>query len=734
MKSLHFTRRLVVPVITVILISYVIWQIDIKKVLSGIGQFSAISLLIILSILMMNLLIVTIRLGYILRRFGYKLPSSAIAYANISGHAIGLFIISLFGHTFGRQAVLHKYGVSPAFIASISAYERIIISSLGVILCIAGTILLSGWEVVLNVIGHIPLLEIGVAISGGAVFSFLLGRGDIKWKFPGNVKFRKIAGHLSSISSITFISQITMLSAFVIAILSFKPENNILEAYAAAAIISFAASLPITVNGWGIREVVSIYILGQLGINEHLAVSISVMIGICSTLVILIAIPIATYIYKKNKGNKINNHLSQNNNSLFSPNDIEKTSIWIIATVTAILIFFQLHVQLPEMGASVNVNLADPFAILALTVIALNFVIFRKLPEWRIKQFNIGLLALSLMLVFAFFHGVLQIGINQWALSNRLFGWLVIIGYLSSGYLLVSYAGRYGLCKLFEIMIAMGAVIVLIQIGIRGLDVFGIDFGQRLTYNFEGYAANRNAFAFQLMICIVAIFGYIKLTGLQTSAHNRGHYGKVWQVLLLAGILVSGLLFSGSRAGMIAVSGVLFLGFLSGVIGKRHFLLLTLTTAVLIITVIVIVAFMGDLNHIMPRIALINDNERWRSVILGLEMWKNNPILGAGLGVFLHNSIGWLGTPVVIHSTPVWILAEFGILGSLVFGWFFLLLIIPVSEEDRASPEHHILLMLVAGFCIFSLVHEVFYQRMFWLMVGALAGSPLASLRVREQA
>ena len=733
MKSLRLSGRLIAPAITIMLVIYVISRVNMQKVLLGIEQFPLYSFPIILSILLINLWLVTERLGYILKAFGYKLPASVTAYANISGHVIGLFVISLFGHTFGRQAVLHKFGVSPAFIASISAYERIIISSLGVILCIAGTILLSGWGGVLNVIRHFPLLEIGVAISGGAVFGFLLGRGDIKRKFPGNLKFRKIAGHLSGVSSITFISQITMFSAFVIAILSFKPENNILEAYAAAAIISFAASLPITVNGWGIREIVAIYILGQLGINEHLAVSISVMIGICSTFVILIAIPITTYIYKKNIGDKISNHLSQNNNSLFSPDDIEKTSIWIIAIATAILIFFQLHIHLPEMGASINVNLADPFAILALTIIALNLVIFHKLPEWRIKQFNIGLLTLSLILIFAFFHGVLQIGIDQWALSNRLFGWLVIIGYLSSGYLLVSYAGRYGLCKLFEIIIAMGSVIVLMQIAIRGLDVFGIDFGQRLTYNFEGYAANRNAFAFQLMICIVAIFGYIKLIGLQTSAHNRGHYGKAWQILLLAGILVVGLLFSGSRAGMIAVAGVLFLGFLSGVVRKRHFLLLTFITAILIISVLVIVAFMGDLNNIMPRIALINDNERWRSVILGLEMWKNNPILGAGLGVFLHNSIGWLGTPVVIHSTPVWILAEFGILGLLIFGWFFLLLIKPVSEEDKTSPEHHILLMLIAGFCIFSLVHEVFYQRMFWLMLGALVGSPLASLKIREQ-
>ena len=56
-------------------------------------------------------------------------------------------------------------------------------------------------------------------------------------------------------------------------------------------------------------------------------------------------------------------------------------------------------------------------------------------------------------------------------------------------------------------------------------------------------------------------------------------------------------------------------------------------------------------------------------------MVGNFPIrLGVGLGVFHAKSTMWAGHALVIHSTPLWILAEFGLLGGAGFGWTFFLL------------------------------------------------------------
>src|SRR5690606_5505092 len=73
----------------------------------------------------------------------------------------------------------------------------------------------------------------------------------------------------------------------------YLPEAGFIELCSAAAIVSFAASLPITVNGWGLREVASIYVFGQLGMQPGEAAAVSLLVGICSTTVVFLFAPTA---------------------------------------------------------------------------------------------------------------------------------------------------------------------------------------------------------------------------------------------------------------------------------------------------------------------------------------------------------------------------------------------------------------------------------------------------------
>ena len=57
--------------------------------------------------------------------------------------------------------------------------------------------------------------------------------------------------------------------------------------FAASCIISFLSSLPISVNGWGVRGY-QVYIFGLLGIDQVKALSISLMIGSFSYLSIIL--------------------------------------------------------------------------------------------------------------------------------------------------------------------------------------------------------------------------------------------------------------------------------------------------------------------------------------------------------------------------------------------------------------------------------------------------------------
>ena len=102
-------------------------------------------------------------------------------------------------------------------------------------------------------------------------------------------------------------------------------------------------------------------------------------------------------------------------------------------------------------------------------------------------------------------------------------------------------------------------------------------------------------------------------------------------------------------------------------------------------------------------------------------------VFGAGLGVFIAKSSAWLGHPQVIHSTPLWILAEFGLVGVAVMGWAFFLLANHATRLGKFLPARRILLLLIMAFAIFSLAHEIFFQRIFWFVLGAVLARPFVS-------
>lgn len=374
-----------------------------------------------------------------------------------------------------------------------------------------------------------------------------------------------------------------------------------------------------------------------------------------------------------------------------------------------------------------NLNLADPFAILALAAVSLHMLFARQLPVWRVSQFNLALGMISLLLLLGFVHGWLEIGITQWALGGRLLGWLVLLGYLSAGYVIVANVGAHGRRRFAETLIATAVVVVMLQVILRLLYNWGVNTGARLAPNFEGYAGNRNAFAFQLLACMALLLGYFQVY----ARHNFGlqRPARPWIFSLLLGILLAGLVWTGSRTGMLVGVMALLLAWL-GRMTDRKMLGSGMIFAVLLWSVVLVVPQKYGNIPLQSNLSDEGSNlERWETLTHGLEMWQQSPVLGVGLGVFNAKSPMWAGHPQVIHSTPLWILAEFGLLGGAVFGWAFFLLARHALQFGRTQPASRILLLLLAAFSIFGLAHEMFYQRIFWLVLGAVLAQPFASNR-----
>lgn len=410
-----------------------------------------------------------------------------------------------------------------------------------------------------------------------------------------------------------------------------------------------------------------------------------------------------------------------------SVSEIGQLAAWVLAMVVAVAGFFQVHVSL--LGGLSNLNLADPFAILALAAVSLHALFAWQLPLWRISRFNLALGAISLLLLLGFMRGWLEIGITQWALGGRLLGWVVLLGYLSAGYVIVANVGAHGLRRFAETLIATATVVVMLQVALRLLSHWGVDTGAHLTPNFEGYAGNRNAFAFQLLAGMALLLGYSQVY----ARHNFGlqRPARPWMFSLLFGILLAGLVWTSSRAGIIVGVIVLLLAWFVR-LADRRIVCWGVISAVLLWASVWLMAQKGLIPGAdIPIQSNLSDEssnlEHWETLIHGLEMWRQSPFLGAGLGVFYEKSPMWMGHAQVIHSTPLWILAEFGLLGGAVCGWVFFLLARYAIRLGKTQPARRMLLLLLVAFAIFGLVHEIFYQRIFWLVLGALLAQPFAA-------
>ena len=284
-------RRLSVVFVSILLLALVFWSSGIESVLRGLAGFPSWAVASILALLSVNLLLVSFRFWQVLAHFGIALPWNIALRASIAGNVAGLIVIPLFGQIMGRQSVLNSCGVQPVVNASLASYERTLLALLSGSLGALGGLYLLGQPAIAGFFQQIALGEIVLAACGAVALSLWLGRSRFETKLSKRLLSRANLARVMLIAGLTLAGQLLMLGCFVVGILAVSQGLPIASLFAASAIISLAASMPITVGGWGVREVAAVYVLGNLGIPAADALAMSVMVGLCSTLVILASAP-----------------------------------------------------------------------------------------------------------------------------------------------------------------------------------------------------------------------------------------------------------------------------------------------------------------------------------------------------------------------------------------------------------------------------------------------------------
>ena len=749
--------------ISVVLLAIGIWIAEPSAFFDRFRNVSIATITFACLFLTLNLLGTIVRFWAILREIrspvSWPLAFKACMAANIAS----LVVVPIFGQIAGRQLVLNSAGISSFTTTSIFVLERLLVAGVSGTLAISGAIYLWGNELLDKFSAYFDLLMIAPIAIGGYLISYAFCAGSFEKRLFKLLLSKRSAFALARSIAITVLSQLAITVAIVICLHSIAPQLPLLVLFSAACIISFAASMPISVGGWGVREIATIYVLGEFGVSAADALTASVVIGLCSTFVIIGVAMIGVGIYKDLNAPlepKIANSLAQPDTPFPISNNVERACAWFLILATAIALFFNAHVPIGN-GSSANFNLADPFAILlALTVLLLAFI-NKKLPTWYVPRWNLMILALSVVMVGGFINGWIHIGITAWALNIKLVGWAILLSYLYAGCLVSKYFGAPGVRRVIETMACVACVIVVYDAS--ALFITSSAHTDELKFELRGFAANRNAFAFQLVIVLGAYLGYLQVFAKRWHGSKPMHRLIEYLPILVMSL---GILGTASRTGIVSAIAVLALGFFLSYkhengIGFR------LMTAALIAFVLIssvnpvfsdspfklaresprsssVLGQSDRLATIRPahldstelesktscaRIRLAyspTESDELRKLIIStaVKLWRESPIWGIGMGGFYARSSEFFGRPIVIHSTPLWLLTEFGVVGTSIFGIAFANLVFHGLRKSRSDPRAASLLLLLLGFGLFCQFHEMLYQRILWFMLGVLLSKP----------
>ena len=410
---------------------------------------------------------------------------------------------------------------------------------------------------------------------------------------------------------------------------------------------------------------------------------------------------------------------------------------WCLPLLAAAGVFFQIHV--PLASGRLNVNLADPLAIIGGVLLVAGLIKERRLLEWRLPGLNLHFAVMTVLLVAAFAHGWIEYGWIAWAFTNRLVGWFVLLGYAATGALIVIRGGDAGFAMLLRTF-AMAAIILL-EAAIFIAVVVGFQVPMEIIrYRIDGFSQNANAFALLVLLAIGAI----------TVATARPR-----MLTVMLSIALTGLWLTGSRSGLIALGILTITMIMIGAVDRKPMA----TACAAAVIAILVINWLPEITVAVVRLGQTvvhfvvslfpgesgppgapfelpkrdfsalevvasgyesSNTQRIASLHGGWEMFLDHPVFGAGLGAFIETYTRTTGTPLVIHSTPLWLLAELGVVGFLAFAAPFIrILKYETYHAGVRDPARLFLIMALLAFAVMAAVHDLVFQRGLWLLAGA---------------
>jgi hypothetical protein len=691
-------KRVLKPAVSIILLAGVIFVVGYyygtSEILDDIRAISVGALCAILLALFANAFAAVLRFKVIAGEIEHPVAFRRAVAVVSAGSLAGAVFFQIAGQLMARGVVAGRGGIPFASVVVITAYERFTAAIVSALFALGGAFFIFGNVYLDQSSGGAELLKIMAGLIAATTAGALLGYGRMAVRTITPLLTRHFVQRCLTIIGLTLLVQIPMQAAYVMAAHTLSPQTSIANLVAASAIVMFATSVPISLAGWGLREMSAVVGLGAIGVPAHAALTAAVLIGIGSLLVVGILAAVSL------PGSKTARQPAQTRAA--KSIDYYHVLAWVLPIGAATLVLFQIYV--PVQSGLLNVNLADPLAMLGGVLFILSCVRLGHLPRWRVAYVNLAAAVATLVLGGSLLIGADRFGWTTWAVTNRFLGWFVLLAYAATGALIVRAGQKEGFRTILLTFAGATAAVAGVEVFLVMLAGLGFQIPVVPTAA-EGFSLNHNFFAFQLLMAM--------------SAAVAAVHGASLRIIILA-LVMAGLYFSVSRSGWIAAVFVLATAWYLRVVNLRELSIAILGAA----SAAIVVVLLSNLNLAGPALpqfvpTTTSTQERLTTIVGGLKLFLDHPVFGAGLGAFRNEMhMASSGIPLLIHSTSVWLLAELGIVGFAAF-------VVPAAyiffkEWAYARKEHAsaLIVLCLVAFAVMSGPADMLYQRTFWLLIG----------------
>lgn len=704
-------KKILRPAISIVLlgvgIGLVGYYYGFDNVLGGFEKLSPTTIGLVAISLFANALAAALRFKVVAAQTGHPVRFRHAMTTVGASTLAGVLFFQFAGQLMARGFMMRRTSMPFAAVVVVTLYERVVAAILSGLIALGGAVYIFGKIYIDQDTGGLALIKIICGLAAATIAAGLLGYGRAATQALAPFLTQHFARSFLRIIGLTLLVQAPMMTAYVIAAHALSPAVSVAELVAASAIVMFAASVPISLAGWGVREMSAIVALGFIGVAANTALTVAVLIGAGSMLSMALlaacgwsrseqrqpaaAIPVTT-----------------------QPIDFMTALAWCLPIAASILVLFQIYV--PIGSGLLNVNLADPVALLAGALFIVRAVQQRQWPQWRLGYLNLSVAAMTLALGASLLIGASRFGWTDWALINRFFGWFVLLAFAATGALIVNVGGHAAFRIMLLSYVGAIAAVVLLEISLVAANAVGADLPHAIIVPdaIEAFSQNHNFFAFQLLMATAAMLVIVRRQNLR--------------IMLLAAMLAA-FWFAGSRSGWISIACVLAASVWLRVATIREIALALGGSACIAVILTIGVPALFHIPAAGPGIipTEASTEERMMTLVGGWKLFLGHPIFGAGLGAFRHQDIlATSGIPLVIHSTALWLLAELGAVGFLIFaisGTY-----VSATEWLRArresDPASAVIALCIVGFAIMSGPADMIYQRTFWLLMGTALALP----------